>query len=201
MQFLDNLKAAIREFFKRFFATFSTADPINSDEDYYKVKKWIKRTEGLYVLFSILAIFFTFIVTIGAILFNDEMGVPVALILFLSCTLMPVMYLITGWGYATLILNAKRIAKSVFRTARAGYEEGKKVQETEVTVTHEYGDTYKVSSRTNDKGFEFGMFAGMFQFLIWAFFCVYIGPFLTFKKLRASKENMKVYKASGIRYA
>ena len=113
---------------------------------------------------------------------------------FLGYILIPPYVLLTSWGYATLITYFPDIIKSVFKAGKTGFEAGEKIETTHIRVTYEYGNNYKVSSTTENKGCLFGFLGVTIQFIIWAFFCVYIGPFLTFKKIIGSRKNLKQYK-------
>lgn len=101
--------------------------------------------------------------------------------------------LLTMWGFATMGLYFRMVFRSVYNAGKAGYKQGEQIQTTHVNVRHTYGDNYEVSSYTEDQGCLFAIFGGMFKFFIWAVFCVYIGPFLTFKKIRLSKANLNAY--------
>lgn len=110
-------------------------------------------------------------------------------------TLIPFLLLLTNWGYATLIMYLPQVFKSVVKSGVSGYKVGEKIETTHVEVTHDFGNHYRVSSYTENQGCFFAYMAGLIRFLVWAFFCVYIGPFVIYKKYKASKENLQNYKA------
>lgn len=183
---MDNLIDIIKNFLKDLFVKYSTPQEIETVRDYRYVKKWVKKVSTLYIVFTILAL----------------LGIPLVYLLLplfdipqiLGFILIPPYLLLTNWGYATLITYFPEIVKSVFRAGKTGFEVGEKFETTHIQVTHEYGNNYRVSSTTDNKGCLFGFLGGMIRFIIWAFFCVYIGPFLTFKKIIKSKENLRQYK-------
>ena len=183
---MDNLIDTIKDFLKNLFVKYSTPQEIETVRDYRYVKKWVKKVSALYIVFTILALF----------------GIPLVYLLLplfdipqiLGFILIPPYLLLTSWGYATLITYFPEIIESVFKAGKTGLEVGEKFETTHIRVTHEYANNYSVSSTTDNKGCLFGFLGGMIQFIIWAFFCVYIGPFLTFKKIKKSRENLKQYK-------
>ncbi|MBQ8311563.1 MAG: hypothetical protein IJX80_11185 [Clostridia bacterium] len=181
-----NIINGIKGFLKNFFDTYSAAEPIRDLGDYRRVKKWIRQARVLYTLFSVIAILEIFFVTSVPSLFE----IPI----FLVYTIVPALLVLTNLGYATLIMYLPKIIKSVVSSGSTGYNIGEKFQTTHVRVTHEYGNSYSVSSHTENKGCLFAVIAGTVKFMIWAFFCVYIGPFITFRKLRESVKNVRCYK-------
>ena len=176
----------IKKFLKYLFVKYSTPQEIKTARDYRYVKKWVKKISILYTVFTIAALLEIPLVCLLLPLFE----IPK----ILGYILITPYLLLTNWGYATLITYLPEIIKSTFKAGKAGYEVGEQFETTHIQITHEYGNTYRVSSSTENKGCLFGYLAVMIQFLIWAFFCVYIGPFLTFKKITKSKENLKQYK-------
>ena len=100
------------------------------------------------------------------------------------------------WGVATIILNFREIfdIKKMIETGKIGYTVGKEFKETHINVTHEFGNQYKVTSHTENKGCLFAFVAVFIRFLAWMYFSVIIGAFLTLKKLIQSLRNIKEYK-------
>ena len=160
---------------------------IFAHQNVFCVKKWVKKVSILYIVFTILALLGIPLVCLSLPSFD----IPQALFYII----IPPYLLLTSWGYATLITYLPEILNSTFKAGKTGFEVGEKFQTTHIRVTHEYANNYRVSSTTNNKGCLFGFLGGMIQFILWAFFCVYIGPFLTFKKIIKSKENLKKYKS------
>ncbi len=174
----------IKAFIKKFLKDGSTAEPIHDRSDYRRVKKWVKKVRRLYIVFPILEI----LMLLLTLPFAKDLEMP----LFGYVILLP-MSVLTGWGYATLILYLPQVIKTVIRTGSMGFKVGENMETTHVNVTHEYGDTYKISSHTENKGCQFAFIAGILTFMIWVVFCVYIGPFITIKKIRDSLDNLKNY--------
>ncbi len=182
---MKDLIESIRHLIKDFLKTSSAIEPINDLGDYYKVKRWVKKVGILYAVFSLLAL-----AVIFGVLFNAaSLEVP----LFFAYTIIPPIILLTGWGYATLIIYFPKMIKSISKAAGAGYRVGENIEETHIQVTHEYGNTYKVSSHTENKGCLFAVISGTLKLMVWAFFCVYIGPFITFKKILRYRKALQGY--------
>lgn len=180
---MKGILEGIKEILKMFFKMCSTPEPIENEAAHRRVKAWTKKVIVLYGAFTVLGC----IIIVMAFGFLMSLGAPLAL------GVLSFVFMLTCWGYATMILYIRPIFKSVVKWGSAGYHVGEKIESTHVTVTHEYGDTYRVSSHTENKGCLFAVIAGGARFFVWAFFCVYIGPFLTFKKLRNSLKNLKDY--------
>ncbi len=175
----------IKAFIKDFIRVASTADTIHDRHDYRNVKKWVKKVITLYSIFSVLAVLISILVI--------SLSYAFGMLDFFVCAIIPALILLTCWGYATLIMYAPRILKTVVKTGSIGFKIGENVETTHVNVTHEYGNTYRVSSYTENKGCLFAFIGGIVGFVGWAFVCVYIGPFITFKKLRDSLKNIENY--------
>lgn len=179
--FVNTLKC----FLKNIFVEYSTPQEVETQRDYRYVQQWVKKVSVLYTVFTLFAVF----------------TIPVAWFILISFDVPPYLCIVpfplvlfTNWGYATLVIYLRKIVKSLLSSAKNGYSIGKNFETTTVSVTHEFANTYRVSSNTTNKGLLFGYIGVVIQFFIWAFFCVYIGPFLTFKKIKKSKENLKRYK-------
>ena len=183
---MNGFMKIIKVWLKNFFDSCSTADPINDLSDYYRVKSWILKVKILYSFFSVVAV-----IAILFVLSKPELFADLPFYMYLVA---PALMLLTGWGYATLIMYLPKIIKDVVSWGSTGYNVGEKFETTHVRVTHEYGNTYRATAHTENKGCLFAVIAGVARFMIWAFFCIYIGPFLTFKKLRSSIENINNYK-------
>ncbi len=191
---MDALTEAIKCQFQKFCGLYSAADKIEDLSDYYKVTRWMKKVKKLYGAFTVIAILSIVIgLSGGILLFKSlfEVEIPLGILVPLSIPLA----LLTNWGYASLILHFKDVVRSVFKSATSAYQAGEKIETTHYQVSHEYGNTYRVSSYTENKGCLFAGLAIMARFWLWAFFCVYIAPFLTYKKFQKSKEEVKKFKA------
>ncbi len=171
---------------KNFFAMCSTPEPIKDKSDYRRVKAWLIKICVLYIIFTVIAI-----VIIAMPSSSTSAELPSAA----ASVLVPIVTVLTCWGLATLIVYFRPIFKSVISTGKAGYGVGKQVQTNKVDVSHEYGNTYRVTGRTEDKGCLFAVIAGSLKFCVWAFFCIYIGPFLTFKKAFGSVKKLNAFSA------
>ena len=180
---MDSFVDVIKKLLKGLFVRYSTPQEIKTVRDYRYVKKWVKKVSKLYTVFTILTLVEIPLVWVLLPLFD----IPQAL----GYIIIPPSLLLTNWGYATLITYLPEICKSVFKAGKSGFEAGKQIETTHVHITHEYGNSYRVSSTTDNKGCLFAFLGGMLQFVIWAVFCVYIGPFLTLKKIKGSMENLK----------
>ena len=183
---MNQMKSVIKALIKQFFDTCSVAEPIENERDYRRVKKWTKKIRRLYTAFAIVALAEMFCLSGIVRLFE----IPV----IFTYTVVPFTLILTNFGYATLIVYLPRIVKGIVKSGRVGYDVGKNIETTHVSVSHEFGNTYKVSSYTDNKGCLFAVIGGTAKLLVWLFFCVYIGPFLTFKKYKKSMENLKQYK-------
>lgn len=80
--------------------------------------------------------------------------------------------------------------------AKYGYQIGETVKTTKVDVSHEFGNTYKVSSHTEEKGLLFACIAMAGIMIAWAGYCIYKGTFLTFKKIKNTKLKLEEYKSN-----
>ena len=183
---MNDFITTIKNFLKDYFIEYLTPQDIKTARDYRYVKKWVKKVSKRYVIFTIVTL----------------LEIPIVFLLMpffdlpqvLGYIVLPPCLLLTNWGYATLITYFPNIVKSVFKAGKTGFEAGKEIETTHIHVTHEYGNNYRVSSTTDNKGCLFAFLAGTVKFVIWAFFCVYIGPFLTFKKIKKSREKLDQYK-------
>lgn len=179
------MKDWIKNYFKELFVKYSTPKEIETARDYRYVKKWVQKMCVLYAAFTALAVLEWILVL--------AFMPPAFIFRIIGYVLAPPFLLLLNWGGATLITYLPEVLKSVGKAGKTGYEVGEQFETTHIEVTHEYGNQYRVSSRTENKGCLFAIFGGMLQYLVWCFFCVYIGPFLTFKKIKKSIENLKQY--------
>lgn len=190
---MEAFKSIIKNIVKRFVNIYSLPDPINNEEDVEKAEQWKNKVVKLYGIFSILGIATCFlgglIIYVG-ILANESMNFGVLLI---CCVLAIPLTLLTNWGYASMILYFKKMVKSIWEATKIGYQIGEQVKTTEIDIKHEYGNTYKVSKNTYDKGLLFAYITAVAGFVVWAFFCVYVAPFLTYKKYKNTKIALQEY--------
>ena len=173
----------IKNIIKYFFNAYSQTEPINNEDDFLKSKKWLKKVIVLYGVFSVLGI--TIAAPFIAPIISDA-NLPVSL----SFPLM----LLTSWGFASLFLYFKQMIKVILNAGKIGYNVGSQIKTTRIDITHEYANTYKVSSYKEDKGIFFTIIAVVASFWCWLFFCVYIAPFLTCKKIISTVKNLQKYK-------
>lgn len=89
-----------------------------------------------------------------------------------------------------------KIAKGVISSGKSGYGVGEKIETTHIQVTHEFANNYRVTAYKENKGCLFAVIAGVAKLMVWLFFCVYVGPFITFKRIFKSVKNLKSYKAA-----
>ena len=183
MNFLTSLKLLLKNSFK----SYSTADKIENECDFEKVKKWTSKVLKLYVAFTVIAALEMMLIPILA----HIVILPAAL----AYVLFPFMFLLTNWGYATLILYIPTIFKTLVNAGRVGYEVGKHSEHTHIEINHEFGNDYTVREYKTNDGCLVAYIAIIARFLVWAFFCVYIGPFLTFKKYKSSIDSLKKYES------
>ena len=181
---------ALKYFIKSFISASSTSEEVSDSADYSRVKKWVIKVCVLYAIFSTIAIIAISVVYTYPELFPFPMD-------FLSL-LYPVFIFLTCWGYATLIIYLPQVVKSIAKFGKAGYKVGEQIETKHIRVTHEFGNNYTVSSYTENKGCLFSFITGFATFFVWAFFCIYIGPFLTVKKLFGSIKRLSKYKTKDV---
>jgi len=183
---MNDFLNAIEKWFKELVAGCARAETINTEEDYRRVKAWVKKVLILYGSFTAL---FIPIMVIFARFPEILDGEPVLI------AIIPIFLLIALWGYATIILYLPRMFRGMIDFGRFGFEVGKNVKSTHVEVKHEFGDTYKVSTYTDNKGCLFAIIGAGIRFFAGIFFCVYIGSFATFKKIYDSIRNLRAFRA------
>ena len=139
-----------------------------------KARVWLKKATILCGICSILGILYALL--IRKIIPFDFLSLPISFILGQW----------SFWGVATFILNAREIfnIKKMVELGQIGYTIGKEIKETHVKVTHEFGNQYKVTSHTENKGCLFAFVAVFIRFIGWMYFSVIVGAVLTLKKLR-----------------
>lgn len=167
-----------------------TAEPIENKSDYTRVKRWVGKATSWYAIFTVLAVLITAVVLGTASKSSDA---PPAGVLTVA---VPLICLLCAWGGATMILNFKGLFKSTWSAGVDGYRAGEQIQTHHVNVTHEYGDRYRVTTTTENEGCITAMMSGAINLSVWAFLCVYVCPFLTFKKISNSKKNLRAFEAT-----
>ncbi len=171
---------------------YSQEEPIHNVDDLCRVKKWVQKVKILYgaatVLAAIAIVFiFPFVAFSEAASFVETLG----MYLFSS-----VYFILICWGVASIALCFKAVFKSAVKAGKSGYTVGEQFRTTHIQTTHEYGNHYKVSAHTENKGCLFALIAGVLNFALWFTFCVYVAPFFTFGKFKRSVRNIKLYEAN-----
>ncbi len=167
----------------------SIAEPIHNEEDYRRVKKWVVKVSILEIIFTVIAIIFIGVL-ISSLLFSESSEDKTV---YFMLPLLPLFLFWICWGYATFFLYLPLIFKRMLKYGTAGYEAGKQIKTTNVQVTHEYGDNYKVSSSTDDKGVFGALLSFFISGMVWCVISVGIGSFWTFKKFKNSIKNLRAY--------
>ena len=173
-----------------------TPEPINNKSDYTRVKKWVKRSKSLYTAFSVISVVLTFIVFIAAVVILEKAaGISFNFITFLAGIVYLLVSVLTGWGFASMILNFKLMVGSVLGAAAAGNRAGEQIQTDHISV-RQYGNSYRVTKHTENEGCVMAMIYGFINLFVWAFLCVYVCPFLTFKKIERSRQNLHKFEVA-----
>lgn len=186
---MNVIKQKIKALWQALSDIYGTKDDINSEEDYRKVKKWNEKALKTYLS---RAIIFTAVAILFGVLINSfievNFFVKALLVLFYA-----VMGLYVSVAFASMKLHKKEVKKSVFNAAIKGYKIGRQFEHDHYTVKHEFNDTYSVTKRTDNDGCLYAaIFAGL-QYMIWAAFCSYLAPFLTYKKYKANQKEMEAW--------
>ena len=158
---------------------FSYVEPVTNMKEYRKLKRWVWRARFLYMVVSPIA-------TVMIIISNMQVlgdYPPLILAVALLCV-----------GLATLALYIFPIFKSMFGAGVQGFEDGLNDKTTTYTVTHEYGNSYSVTSRTDDNGCLFAVMGGFFQFVLCWLLCISVAPFITFRKIHKATKRLKEYR-------
>ena len=158
------------------------AEPISNRSDYTRVKNWVNKATVLYVLFTVIAVIVS--VTLGDKAASSE-EMPLVVVILVA--------VLTGWGFATAVMNFKWMFKAMWSAGAQGYRIGEQIQTRHIDVTHEYGNTYKVTSHTENQGCAVAMIQSFINLCVWCFLCVYVCPFLSFKKISDSKKNLRKF--------
>lgn len=168
------------------------AEPIENKSDYTRVKNWVKRATKMYKTFTILA---SIIVLAFLGLLMSATGTPLNLEIVLVFILFFAIAVIFAWGIATMLLNSRNLIKSMWNSVSTGYRAGEKIEKTSVDVRYEYDNTYSVRTRTDNEGCLFAVIFGFINWIVWFFLCMYVCPYLSFRKIKLSKENLKNFES------
>jgi len=192
------MKETIKNFISDFSRKFSTVEEINNEEDYIGVKKWVKKATKMYKKKTVWSIIWAILVSILCF-FWLKLAVD-GFVLWILTIILSSIYLsgfvMAGLGRATMKLHSKEVRKAAWEAAKFGYNVGKDVKTEHITVSHEFADTYRVSSRTEDKGLLFAVISMAVIMIAWTGFCVYKGCFLELKKIKETKEALVNYEIS-----
>ncbi len=189
MSFVEEIKS----FFANFPKYASQPFEVKDEDQYMEANKWIKHVNKLLRKQLIIQLLIALIISIISFGF-----LPIHPILKLMICLFYI--LVFAWsavGTATLKLYKKELfnIKSMIAWGKAGYDMGEQIKTTHVTVNHEYGNTYRVSSYTEDKGCLFAVIALFIRYMIFAPYCLFKGLPLTLNKYRKTMENMQAYRS------
>jgi len=99
-----------------------------------------------------------------------------------------------GLGTCSLASLMFIIIKASWKFIVLGYKVGDQIKETNVTVRHEYGSNYKVTSTTETKGCLFGVIACMLSLLPWSAICAFTGPIIPVKRMIKTIKQIIDYK-------
>lgn len=168
-----------KEFASQLLNASKNVEPINNNNDYCRVKRWRNKAVFLYSFFSLIAL-------IGTVLFSGEPGMAIPVVAFVD--------ILTAWGFATLFLNFKLFFKSSASAMRKGNKIGEQIQTQHVQVRHEFGDTYRVNTYTENKGCFVAMIFFWLNFIVFGTLGIYVCPFLTFAKIKRTTDNLNNYK-------
>lgn len=182
---MNTFKVIIKSIFKHFYNTYALAEKIKNIEEFERQKRWLNRVKRLYKCATIIAVLATFF---SAIFIAKMFEINSIIVMFA----MPLLVL-TCWGYVSMALYFKPMIKSIWNATKFGYKTGEKIKETHVNVSHEFGDTYKVSSYETDKGVLFAYIMSVVSFVCWVAFCIYVAPFLTYKKAKNTIKNLEQF--------
>ncbi len=165
---------------KQYIRIVSDAIAIRCDEDYVEALAWLKKAMIVCTICSTLGILYGLMIGISGLL-------PVFIGLILGQW--------SFWGVAAFILNFREIfnIKKMVELGKMGYNVGKEIKETHINITHEFGNQYKVTAYTENKGCLFASISIFIRFLGWMYFSVIVGAFLTAKKLIQTVVNIKDY--------
>ncbi len=175
----------IKNIFKYFFYVYSTPTPIQNDESVLKAKRWLKKVAIIYSIFAAAALLLFFVATFKGLPFPTN-------ILFLP------LFALAASTFASMALYFKQMVKTIYKAAKFGYAVGDQIRTTHVTVTYEYSNTYKATSHTESKGLLFALIAGLICYMCWGYFCMFVAPFLTVKKIKATLKNIREYEIKAL---
>lgn len=167
-----------------------TPEVIRNKCDYTRVKRWKNKASFLYFLFTAIAIVLALVILSNLSDLSQHIDLPAPL----AYVAIPFVAVFFAWGLATMLLNLKLLIKSMWGATVEGYQIGEQIQTTNVYVTHEYNDRYKVTTDTENQGCVIAMIYWFINLFVWSVLCVYVCPFLAFGKIKKTKANLRRYK-------
>ncbi len=160
---MSSIKDTVKNFLKNLEKKFSNAEQIENDEDYHRTEKWVKKTQKSYKKTAILGTIIASILTVVLIstLLRDNGWDSFGVVLLGGLMLLIYLptFILAGWGHTTMKMHSKEVRKAAWKAAKYGYQIGETIKTKHVDISHEFGNTYKVSSRTEDKGLLFACIA------------------------------------------
>lgn len=165
-----------------------TPETINNKSDYTRVKRWKNTASLLYFLFTAIAVIIALVILGNPSIFFENIDLPEPLIY----VAIPFVAVFFAWGLATMLLNLKLLIKSMWGATTDGYHIGEQIQTTNVYVTHEYNNRYKVTTDTENQGCAVAMIYWFINLFVWSALCVYVCPFLAFGKIKKPKPIFAV---------
>lgn len=170
-------------------------DTITTIEDYYRVKRWKKRVHRLFLSRAVIGLLFgIFAIRLMGMLAKMPGGDIPGIAQLAFSVIMPPLWIYVGITFACMKLHKKEVKHTILRGVIDDYKLGEQFQTTHVNITHEYGNTYRVSRRVENDGCLF-VFIGMgIRYLIWAAFCSYRAPVLIFKKYKSNMAELRNFK-------
>lgn len=196
---MHSIKETVKIFLNNFSKKFSVVEPITDKEDYIRAKKWTKKATKTFkkcvIFWAILAIVISIVCHIELKAVGID-GFLLGILTFLLSIIYLGTFTLAGLGRATMKMHFKEVRKTAWEAAKFGYSIGKEIKTEHIDITHEYTNTYRVSSRTEHKGLLFAIICMLAIMGAWSAYCVYKGCFLELKKLIKTKEELKNYKNS-----
>ena len=189
---------SIVEEIKQFFANFPkyARQPfaVTNEQEYQKAEEWAEHVRSLFIRQLVIFLLVALLECVG-------LFAVVPIRFALKLLLVPFAILAMIWlavGTTVILLYKKEIfdLDSMVRWGKAGYDVGKQFETTHVTVTHEFGNQYRVNSHTENKGCLFAIIALGVRCMIFAPYCMIMGLPLTYKKYKDTRANMEAYRAN-----
>ena len=180
---MDFLKAPWRALIR----LYGEKDTITTIEDYYRVKRWKKHVHRLFLSRAIMGLLIAIVMIRVMAMVEEVSGIA----RFAYSVILPPLWIYVGFAFACMKLHKSEVRHTILRGAIDDYKLGEQFQTTHVNISHEYGNTYRVSRHVENDGCLF-VFIGMgIRYLIWATFCSYLAPILIFKKYKANMAEIE----------